>query len=954
MADRREHVERLFTEALELAPEEWSAFLENACRDDPELKPLVWELLDREMRAGSFLNRPPFNAEIGAPPSGSIVSRSLRNVFDVIGGDQAGHKVAAPRWKAGELINDRFAVVRFIARGGMGEVYEVEDRSLQGVHLGLKTVLTQAAEDPLVQKRFEREILHAREVVHPNLCPIYDIFRCEHEGRAVAFLTMKLLSGETLAARIAAQGRIDLPEATAIIRQTADALGAIHHAGILHRDIKTSNIMLDGHWPEVHVCVMDFGLAHAYDAEARTLTTTGLAGTPAYMAPELFRGELPSTMTDIYALGVVAYEMLLGRLPRFGSSNMLQTREDTEYEALPAEWKSFIEGCLNPDPGRRFHTVRQAVDVLDSGHIAPPPALIPQRKPHHLSRRAMMEMGAGASLVFVGGAWFEWPAIDRWMHPIPEKRYVALMAWPSAAGDTSALVSMVLASIRNRLVRAEAYVKNLLVIVPGDLSGNVPVADPAASMTLLGANLVLAASLQAKDSAFTLLLKVLDASNGKTLRKHVIVSNKSKLSTLAERGSIEAAKLLGLPAREIQLKDADELKSLSPEALLLFSQAEEMVNQPNDTGIDAAILKYGACLEKEPRFHLGYAKLAMAYIRKYHIDGDAALLRLARQNAEKAADENSGSAKGLLSRAQVYLYTGKQEEALTYFAKALKVDPGDPETMLYKAQAFRYLNRWPEAERVYRDILKERPNYWFAHNELGVIMSREAKYQQAAEEFAAAAMAAPNVALPLANLGMMYMLMGKYEEAIDASKRSIARHPNMTALLNLGDMAFEAKDYKAARGYYEQASVLDPTSHAVWRDIGDCYAMDGNGAKVRESYSRAAKELSRVTKENPRDGPRWMTLAFYHAKIGDPKSAETDIANAEKYGAADVKSKFMKVQALVLLGKKAEALDLLLECMNKGLAPLEVEFALDLKDLRKDPRYLSLVAKTASNRPAAS
>jgi len=306
----------------------------------------------------------------------------------------------------------------------------------------------------------------------------------------------------------------------------------------------------------------------------------------------------------------------------------------------------------------------------------------------------MLGMGAGASLALVGGAWYEWPRIDSWMHPLPDKRFVAIMAWPSEAGDSSAVVSTVLDSIRNRLARAEAYVKNLMVISAKDLQGNVPVVAPAESVSLLGANLVLAASLKTGATAVSLLLQVLDASSQKTLRKQLIVTSKDKINTLADRGSEESAKLLGLPQREKKLRDDEALKTISPEAFQLFTQAEELANQPNAPNLDAAILKYTACLSKEPRFHLGYAKLAMAYTRQYwKYSHDPALLILAQQNAEKAADENSASALGLLSRAQVYLYSGRQEEALAFIGRSLKVDPDNPDTMFSKAQALRFMNR---------------------------------------------------------------------------------------------------------------------------------------------------------------------------------------------------------------------------------------------------------------------
>ena len=950
MAGERETVEQLFAAALELAPEERTVFLEKACRDSPELEPIVRQMLDREEAMGSFLEQPAFEAHRGAAQFAPLEDKE-----PIAPQYQAMVRAASgPRWKVGDVLNDRFEIVRYIARGGMGEVYEAEDRRLQGVHVGLKTLLSQSAEDPGMQKRFEREILHAREVVHPNLCPIYDIYQSEQTGRPVTFLTMKLLNGETLASRIAKQGPLKVPEAAAIIRQVGEALIAVHDAGILHRDIKASNIMLEGHGAAVRVCLMDFGLAHAYQAGASMLSTIGLAGTPAYMAPELFRGEQPSTSTDVYAIGVVAYEMLVGHVPRFSPGNELETGRDPIFDKLPAEWKRFIRGCVEADVTRRFGNVRDAMATLQTGFVAPPPASTAGVEKHAISRRQMLGMGAGASLALVGGTWYEWPRIDQWMHPLPDRRFVALMAWPSATSDSSAVVSTVLDSIRNRLARAEAYVKNLLVISAKDLQGNVPVVAPAESVSLLGANLVLAASLKTGATAVSLLLQVLDPATQKTLRKHLVVARRDQINTLADSGSEAAAKLLGLPPREKRLRDDEELKTISPEAFQLFSQAEQLANQPNNPNRDGAILKYGECLAKEPRFHLGYAKLAMAYVQQYRHLREPALLMLAEQNAEKAADENSTSAQGLLSRAQVYLYSGKQEQALAFIGRSLKVDPENPETMLYKGYTLRSLNRWPEAEQLYREILKQRPNYWPAYNELAWVLSRQVKYQQAADAFDAAAMAAPNVAMPLANLGAMYLAIGKRDEAIDASKRSIGRSPNPVAFRTLGDVAFTDKEYKVALEYFEQAAQLEPKSDKNYRDIGDCYVMLGDPAKVRESYQRAAKLLSNALQVNPRSGPGWMQLAFYHAKVGDSATAMKDMENADKFGASDVKSQFMKVQALALIGKKQEALTLLLECVKKGLSPVEVDLAIDLKDLRKDPRYLSLVAKTPSNQSAAT
>ena len=124
------------------------------------------------------------------------------------------------RLNPGQVLMGRFLILRFIAKGGMGEVYEVQDRFLQGVHVALKTILPQIADDPALRQRFEQEVLLAREVSHPNLCPIYDIFHCDQPADFL-FLTMKLLAGETLASRLRRTASLPIAEGFAIFKQMA-------------------------------------------------------------------------------------------------------------------------------------------------------------------------------------------------------------------------------------------------------------------------------------------------------------------------------------------------------------------------------------------------------------------------------------------------------------------------------------------------------------------------------------------------------------------------------------------------------------------------------------------------------------------------------------------------------------------------------------------------------------
>ena len=257
------------------------------------------------------------------------------------------------RFDPGQVIAERFTVIRFIAHGGMGEVYEVEDRFLQGVHIALKVILPHIAGDAGSSRRFEQEVLLARKVTHPNLCPIYDISRCQEPAPPFVFLTMKLLAGETLASRLKRPLSIPRNECMSIFRQMTAGLGAIHDGGIVHRDIKPNNVMLDYSGSELCVSIMDFGLARLYDSQT-TITVGLIAGTPGYIAPELLRGDPPSQATDIFALGVLIQQVLTNRcLSEEVHGLSVKASPALDAADVPSLYIHSVKEFLSEDPKRR-------------------------------------------------------------------------------------------------------------------------------------------------------------------------------------------------------------------------------------------------------------------------------------------------------------------------------------------------------------------------------------------------------------------------------------------------------------------------------------------------------------------------------------------------------------------------------------------------------------------------
>lgn len=933
MEDLQEHAEQIFATALGLDPSQRAGYLQNVCGDSPELKARVEKMLRDDELAGSFLEHPLFDH---LSPDGIRDEHILPHEADAEGGDAARTRSHSPQFSPGDILFDRFQVVRFIARGGMGEVYEVQDRQLRGVHVALKTILSQYAADPLMHERFEREVLNAREVVHPNLCPIYDLFHWNRPDGRLTFLTMKLLAGETLAARLTRAGPIPPPEASQIVRQVGAGLSAAHDAGILHRDIKAANIMLDASGDEIYACVTDFGLARAALTETTSLTIGGVAGTPGYMAPELFYGGSPSKASDVFSFGVVISQMLTGKLPSLPSKRVRGLPAQSLSTGVPAAWRKFVEGCLNPAVDERFQSIPEAMKHL-------PARLASETASRHLllgmSRRRMISLSAAVVTGLAGSAILEWPDIQNIFDPLPTPRSVALMAWP--LGSSQALLSTILDSISQRLARAEAYVKDLLIITPKDAPpGSPPVDSLQKSESILGANLVLTASLHQDAAQARLNLQLSDAQSQRVLRKGVVSCAIREIGSMAEKASQEAATLLRLPRREVQLSDPEELRKVSPEVLEAYGEAEQLLGEPNQAGLKQAIAKYQDALKVDSHFALGYAKLAMAYIQQYSQTNEPANLDLADKNAAAALRFNPNSAMGLLSQALVYFFLGRSEEAFVFFSRAVQADPGNPEVLNHKAWALRQKEQFAEAEKTYREILDQRPNFWPAYNDLGVLLTLQAKYEDAAKSFASAAAAASKVAMPMANLGQTYIELGRHEDARNAFTESLSRGEWFDSYMGLGDLDFEDGKYNDALKMYAGAGKLAPKFHLIQRNMGDCYAILGNSAMAKESYRRAASLLSAELATNPKNRFEWTNMAFYHAKIGDVAAAESDIKSAQPLDANDVASRFMIAQALMVLGKKKEALDLLIWCIDHGVSSAEVDLALDLKDLSKDPTYL--------------
>src|ERR1700682_3015165 len=234
------------------------------------------------------------------------------------------------RFLPGTLLGDRYRIVSLLGTGGMGEVYRATDLKL-GQPVALKFLPAATADDPAALARFHNEVRIARQIAHPNVCRVYDIGEVE----GMAYISMEYVDGEDLHSLLRRIGRLPSDKALEITRKLCAGLAAAHDKGVLHRDLKPSNIMIDGRG---HVLITDFGLAgimgQIEGVEARN-------GTPGYMAPEQLSGTEVSAQSDIYALGVVLYEMFTGKRP-FQASTRAELIKLTE-EGMPPPPRKIVK-----------------------------------------------------------------------------------------------------------------------------------------------------------------------------------------------------------------------------------------------------------------------------------------------------------------------------------------------------------------------------------------------------------------------------------------------------------------------------------------------------------------------------------------------------------------------------------------------------------------------------------
>ena len=383
-ADRWRQVEVLYHSALKQEPDDRDAYLTEACEGNIELRREVESLLRQDISSTGFLDRPAWEGAsilLKSPPLGESASGMI-----------------------GKTIS-HYHIIEKLGEGSMGVVYKAEDTKLRRI-VALKFPPVGKLESDEQKARFVREAQAAAVLNHPNICTVHEI----NEADGYTLIAMELVKGERV--RDKAQTRpLPLDEALDIAVQAALGLQAAHEKGVVHRDIKSANVMVT---PKGQVKILDFGLAQVREGTQLTKSGTAL-GTPAYMSPEQAQAQPVDRRTDIWSLGVVIYEMLAGQLPFKGEleASVVYSVVNEEHEpptalrsGLPVALDHIIDKALAKHPEERYQHVeevlvdlqalRRSLEAGDGRAVSRTP--LPSRRRIKLSRQTTVG-GAAAAVV---------------------------------------------------------------------------------------------------------------------------------------------------------------------------------------------------------------------------------------------------------------------------------------------------------------------------------------------------------------------------------------------------------------------------------------------------------------------------------------------------------------------------------------------------------------------------
>jgi serine/threonine-protein kinase len=675
-------IKSIFLEAVALEPRERDGFLAHACGEDMGLRAEVESLLAAHQDERPFLDAPPL---AGA-------AQALSRAFDHT-------DVIESRLPSGTRIG-QYEVIESIGSGGMGDVYRAHDTKLDRF-VALKMVV-----DSRTSRTADRVLGEARAasaLSHPHICTVYEVG--EFDGRA--YLTMEYIDGQPLSAVIPSEGF----EPKLVVKygaQIADALAHAHERGVIHRDLKAANVVVT---PQGRTKVLDFGIAKrlatiGVAAKTGTLTETGtISGTLAYMAPERLRDHPADAQSDIWALGVLLYEMASGKRPFAGdtafevSSAILKDSPPPLPAKVPAQLRNTILKCLARDPASRF---RQASDVVDALEQHVDVRRIDLRS-IWLARPVVIGLTL-AGVLAAAFAGYQW----RWPAGIAHARTATLAVLPFTVLSGAQDIGFMGIGVPDTIISRVALVKSIRI--KSALGRGKENEDPQDRGRTLGVQYVLNGTIQKYGDHIRITPHLIRIEDGA-----VIPTRSSALPSgdlLRLQDEIARAVVDALPVR---LTNEDRARveaqyTQSPEAYAAYLRGRAGLAENKEPTTQTAAAHFQEAVDRDPVFVLAYTGLAMASARMRLFFAQEDEVRIWDKRAHDAANRalqldpqlaQSHEAAAAVLRSAEFDWSGVITEA----SWALEHNPTLDQSHSFLAAAFMHLGLFERASSEARLVM---------------------------------------------------------------------------------------------------------------------------------------------------------------------------------------------------------------------------------------------------------
>lgn len=582
----------------------------------------------------------------------------------------------------GTLLSGRYRIIALVGMGGMGVVYRASDEEL-GVDVALKVLRLDLASNPEGLERFRRELILSRQVTHPNVVRIHDI----GESDGLRFLTMDFVEGRSLH-QMLQDGPVSPDRAVAIARQVAAGLQQAHDKGIVHRDLKPGNILVDATGAAL---ITDFGVARLFDRQ--DLTRAGaVVGTPDYLAPEQVCGEPVDGRTDIFALGIVLYEMLTGKLPFAGESQSEALAQrltgyardvrDSGVRVAP-HVREVIRRCLQRNPSRRFQHARDVATALGTPARRVRPAL------------TRLAAAAGVIAVLATGAWLlvsrdRSTSSSRPADATPGPAAVTVAVLPFAAGSSDADSGWVTTGLPAMLASSLAESPNLHVLDGGrvfralrDLrvdSGALDERQVGRVAELLGASHIVTGMVHRSGAAMRIDARVTAIEDGRVspARQLSADADSGALFALVERLADRVRPVVG--ASDVPPPgEGSEIQTGSAAAAQAYVEGRSHLVRADYA---AAAPAFERAVKADPQFAAAFERLSETYQLLGRRDQAVA----AAESAERALRTQSSRVAHRV-RARLAMLNGAPRDAEKSYARLAETYQNDPEPLLDLAAA---------------------------------------------------------------------------------------------------------------------------------------------------------------------------------------------------------------------------------------------------------------------------